>query len=215
MLLAHGDAATAHDQMGFFLQGRSVATVTTAKNTFSSGRYCACVANNRIDVLLEDLGGSDANVVLNAVEIVRPPLLDFDFGTAASPVAGGFLQVTNTTTYSAVRGYGWTAGSIASRDRGTGSDLDRDLNFTRDGTFAVDVLPGRYRVTVTLGDAAAAHDLVNVEIEGVWVGQFSTAANQFHTSTHAVAVDDGKLDIRLIDVGGTDANAVITALRVR
>ena len=169
MLLAHGDAATAHDQMGFFLQGRSVATVTTAKNTFSSGRYCACVANNRIDVLLEDLGGSDANVVLNAVEIVRPPLLDFDFGTAASPVAGGFLQVTNTTTYSAVRGYGWTAGSIASRDRGTGSDLDRDHNFTRDGTFAVDILPGRYRVTVTLGDAAAAHDLVNVEIEGVWV----------------------------------------------
>jgi len=215
VLLTQGDAAAAHDQMGVFLQGPQVATVTTAKNTFSKGRHCTCVVDNRIDVLLDDLGGSDVNVVLNAVEIGPPPLLKFDFGTSSSPVEEGFLQVANTTAYSATRGFGWLAGSIASRDRGTGTDLDRDLNFTRDGTFAVDVLPGRYQVTVTLGDATAPHDQMSVELEGALVGPFSTAAKQFHTSTHAVVVDDGRLDIRFLDAGGTDVNVVVNALQVR
>jgi fibronectin type 3 domain-containing protein len=215
VFLTLGDAATAHDQMGIFLQGSQVATVTTAKNQFLSDRYCICVADNRLGLLLNDLGGNDANAVVNAVEISPPPLLWFDFGTPTSPIAGGFLQVTHATAHTALRGFGWLSGSIASRERGTGTEVTRDFNFTRDGTFAVDVIPGRYRVTVTLGDAASAHDFMEVYLEGEYAGTVSTAANQFATNTYSVNVIDGQLTVRLYDAGGADVNAVINALWVR
>jgi len=215
VLLTQGDAASAHDQMGAFLQGAPAAPVTTAKNQFVTGRHCACVADNRLDLLLDDLGGGDPNVVVNALEVAAPPLLWFDFGTPTSPVAAGFLPVSHTTTYAASRGYGWSSGTVASRDRGTGSDLDRDLNFTRDAEFLVDLLRGRYQVTFTLGDAAAAHDEMEISLEGGFAGTFSTPAGQFVPQTYTVEVTDGQLAIRIRDVGGADASAVINALRIR
>src|SRR5262249_53227479 len=88
-----------------------------------------------------------------------------DVGTPTSPVASGYTQVTEATQYSAGQGYGWQSGSIDSRDRGTGTDLTRDFNFTTNGMFAVDVANGTYNVTVTAGDAAAAHDLLGIFLE--------------------------------------------------
>src|SRR5205823_6130149 len=52
----------------------------------------------------------------------------FDFGTATSPVAAGYTQVSGSTNYSTALGYGWIQGmgNIQDRDREVGSDLTRD-----------------------------------------------------------------------------------------
>src|SRR3954453_12901795 len=65
----------------------------------------------------------------------------YDFGPAAAPQLVGGIAVSEATTYSAARGYGWLSGTVATRDRGSGpspSDDTRDYAYTADATFAVD-----------------------------------------------------------------------------
>ena len=214
LTLTLGDAAGAHDQMGVSAQGTELDSITTAKAQFATRTWRTCACDNQLLTLFDDRGGSDANVIVNAIEVAAPPLLNFDFGTATSPVLAGYLQVTHATTYSASRGYGWLSGTIASRDRGGVSALSRDLNFTPDGTFVADVLPGRYTVTVTTGDAAAAHDQMGIYLQGGLVDTLTRSANSFITTSYSVIVGDGQLTVRLRDLGGNDANAVINALTI-
>jgi fibronectin type 3 domain-containing protein len=171
---------------------------------------------------LTDRGGPSPWVVINGLQIERAPLpFRFDFGTATSPVATGYTQVTEATGYSAGQGYGWRSGAIESRDRGPGSDgqnrnaLVRDLNRTTDGTFAVDLANGTYTVTVTMGDGWHDMDLVAVFLEGVKVDTVSTLDDEFAVRTYTVRVTDGQLTLRLKDLGGADPNAVINALVIR
>ncbi len=215
LTVTYGDATTAHDLMATAVQGDGVGSLTTAVNQFVSRTYRTCVADNLARVLFVDAGGKDANVAVAAVEAAEPAAPKFDFGTAGSPLASGYLRVTQATTYSSYRGYGWLSGTVASRDRGAGDDLTRDFNFTHDGTFVVDVLPGRYRVTVLVGDVTTAHDQMGVWLEGEQVDTISTLANQATTRAYTVNVSDGQLTLELRDLGGSDANAVINALEVR
>jgi hypothetical protein len=74
--------------------------------------------------------------------------LRFDFGDYNSPVATGFLQVEPRTTYSGTRGYGW-ATRVASKTRvdttpgtDTATALRRDFNYSREGTFKVNLVAG-------------------------------------------------------------------------
>jgi hypothetical protein len=138
----------------------------------------------------------------------------FDFGTAASPVASGYAQVTEDMTFSAARGFGWQSGAISSRDRGTGNALTRDLHLTRQGTFAVILANGTYTVTVTMGDASVPHDRMGVSLEGVQVDEVNTAAREFVTRSYPVTISDGQLTLALRDLGGSDSNAVINALEI-
>jgi fibronectin type 3 domain-containing protein len=191
--------------------------VSTAKNQFVTRRYRTLVADNRLDVLFDDLEGPDVNAVLNAVEVRPPAVPAFDFGTPTSAVRIGYLRVSHQTTYSAQLGYGWTSGTIGSRDRGAPWNIwYRDFNFTADGTFVVDLLPGRYVVTLGAADSAANHDQFAVEIEGVRVETFTALpAGTSLARTYEASVLDGQLTVRLVDLGGVDANAVINVLTVR
>src|SRR5207248_2984662 len=113
---------------------------------------------------------STSSALTQTVTASALPSLHFDFGTTSSPVAAGYTQVANTTTYSAGRGYGWQSGTIQAVDRGTGSDLTRDLDFTPAGTFAADVPNGTYTVTLTMGDLGPyPHDQMQISLEGVVV----------------------------------------------
>ena len=139
----------------------------------------------------------------------------FDFGTSNSPVAAGYTRVSEGTRYSTARGYGWQSGTIKSRDRGTGSALERDLNFSPDGTFVVDVPNGSYEITVHLGDRGPFwHDNVGVYLEGALAGTVSTGNGQVVTSTYKVDVTDGQLTVRLRDLGGSDPNVCILGLDI-
>jgi len=138
----------------------------------------------------------------------------FDFGTTTSPVASGFTGVSPATVFSAAQGYGWQSGTTDSRDRGTGSDVNRDFDFTTDGTFAVNLANGSYNVTITMGDALFAHDQMGVFLQGTQVDSVTTAAGSFATHTYSVTVSSGQLILRLVDLGGSDPNAVINGLMI-
>jgi hypothetical protein len=138
----------------------------------------------------------------------------FDFGTSSSAVGTGYTRVSAGAGFDPTVGYGWSAGTIHEVDRGAGwSDVDRDFNSTADGTFEVNVRNGTYAVTVTLGDATTVRDDMAVSLEGVRVANNVTArAGQFVRRTFLVRVTDGKLTLRLQDLGGMTPEAAINAL---
>ena len=141
-----------------------------------------------------------------------PPTRQFDFGTANSPLANRYVRVTETTTFTPQRGYGWQSGTIGGRLNSSGAAVNIDHNYTADGTFAVTLPDDVYDVQITFGDAAAAHDQMQVSIEGVAVETVSTAAGQFLTRSYTASVSDGQLTLRLRDLGGANAEAVINGL---
>lgn len=209
-----GDAAAAHELMGLALQGAEQAPVSAAKNTFPARTMRVDVADNHVGMRFHDLGGSDPNVVVNAIEFTRMLHPLFDFGTATSPISFGYIPVSDNTPYADGRGWGWTAGSVGSRDRGTPTPINRDFVFTHDATFSVDVVPGRYLVTLVCGDATTKHDQMGIFLEGEQVATLTTNAGQFSRTTYPVIVLDGRLDVRLTDQGGSDPNVVLNGIEI-
>jgi len=69
-----------------------------------------------------------------------------------------------------------------------------------DATFVVDVLPGRYLVTVSLGDATTRHDQMGVYLEGALVGTYTVGGGDVAAPSFTVAVIDGQLTVRLVDL---------------
>ena len=152
----------------------------------------------------------------SSVVTVQLPLEKrLDFGTLKSPVELDFLRVTGNTKYTPGLGYGWTAGTVSSVDRSSGTALDRDLNLLTKGTFVVDLPNGSYRVSVRLGDAGGyAHDHMGLSLEGIAVDPITTAARTLLWQTYVVQVKDGKLHLDLYDLGGVDRNVAIAGLVV-
>ena len=213
--LTMGDAGGAHDQMGVSLEGTQVDSVGTAAGEFTVRTYRVVVADGQLNLQLKDLGGKDANAVINALELVAVPARHFDFGTATSPIAPGFVRACPATRYSAAQGYGWLSGTVDCRDRATGSSLARDFNFTALGTFVVDLPNGTYDVAVTAGDFVGAHDQMGIILEGAKADTISTAARELLVRVYRVTVADGKLTLLLDDLGGADPNVVINALEIQ
>jgi len=319
-----GDATHGHDLMGVYLEGVQVDTVTTAAGAFATHTYSVHVGDGQLTLRLADLGGSDANVTIVALEIVSTgpapealtvqiaaetipenagpsattgrvtrsgdttdslivtlasddpseatvpssvtilagesyadfdidavddaetdgdqtvtisasatgyldgsdtvvvtddevppePVGRYDFGTASSPVEIDYTQVTHTTAYSGTLGHGWTAGTVDSRDRGTGTALTRDFCFSTDATFEADLAAGTYEVAVTLGDMKYGHDHMGVFLEGTLVDDVTTAKGESATGVYTVAVTDGGLTVRLHDLGGEDVNVTVVAIEI-
>ncbi len=185
--------------------------VAAVDDTLSDGSQTVTIS-----VSASGYNGGSTTVTVTDNEPPQYAALSLDFGTSSSPVASGFKQVTATTTYTTSLGYGWLSGTIQEVDRKGGnlSAVNRDFNETSDGTFAVSVGAGTYSVTITMGDAKAAHDNMGVWLEGVQVDTVSTAAGQFVRKTYSVTVSDGQLTLRLRDLGGSDPFAVINALEI-
>jgi subtilisin family serine protease/fibronectin type 3 domain-containing protein len=137
----------------------------------------------------------------------------FDFGDSLSPVAVDYTQVTGSSGYDAALGYGWQSGPVYSVNRG-GDDLSRDLNYTRDATFAVDVANGEYDIVVRMGEALIGHDLMGVLIEGTQVDSVTTAPYEIVVNTYRTSISDGQLNLQLDDLGGSNVYAVINGLDV-
>jgi len=207
-----GDELAAHDQVAVVLEDVHVATVSTAARQHAVSRHRVRVADGALTARFDDLGGKDVNAVIDALEATR--VGPFDFGTAQSPVQSGHTAVSQATRYAAIPGFGWLAGTVGSRDRGAGGDLLRDLAVTADATFAVDVPNGAYDVSVVMGDATNAHDRMAVVLEGAEAAVVSTARGQYFSRTFRAVVADGQLTVRVADLGGADASAVINALSI-
>ena len=80
-----------HDQMGIFLEGGQADAIDTAPGQVVARTYYVTVDDGTLNVGLQDLGGGDPNVVIEALELRETPVVDewqFDFGTSTSPVDG-------------------------------------------------------------------------------------------------------------------------------
>jgi fibronectin type 3 domain-containing protein len=209
-----GDPTAAHEQMGVSLEGATFDSVSTTAGSYTRRSYTVAVSDGQLTLELEDLGGPDGDVVLNGLQVAQAQPLMLDFGTASSPVAAGWARARAGLAYDPARGYGWSAGMIQERDRGGANALTRDLDFTPDGTFRIDLANGAYDVTLTVGDGATAHDAIAVFLEGVQRDTLSPAKKEFLERSYRVVVTDGDLLLRLKDQGGSDPNAVVNALAV-
>jgi PKD repeat protein len=139
----------------------------------------------------------------------------FDFGTAWSPAAPGYLKAA-LVTYAPARGSGWeSVARLTAHDRGTADSLTRDLHRGPAGTFLVDLPNGTYRVTATLGDAFVRRDQMAIWAEGRKVASdLTTNAGQFVRPSFQVAVTDGQLNLRFVDEGGNNPYFTLAALEV-
>ena len=65
--LTVGDAAGSHDEIGVFLEGTLVDTVSPGRNALVSRSYRVAVADEQLTLTLDDLGGSDGYTVINSL----------------------------------------------------------------------------------------------------------------------------------------------------
>ena len=132
---------------------------------------------------------------------VAPTSRRFDFNASSVVTQTGYTGVLGTTTYTAAQGYGWLS-AVSSFDAsavsGTNySNLIRDTNFsTSTGIFQADLANGTYEVTVALGNAQSARNLMNVTVPvGILqsgaanVTNVSTVAGQLASATFVVQTD--------------------------
>lgn len=161
---------------------------------------------------------ADPVIVRNAMPAPVASPRNFDFGTATSPVAPGYVQVTEATAYTP-GGYGWTTPSNAtSVDRIFPSDpLKRDFvtSATASGTFQVDLPNGVYAVTVTMGDNLQAHDRMVVMANGaIILPDVNTRAGFYAINLANVRVTSGSLTLQFLDAGGLSPTWVVNAVSI-
>src|SRR5262245_20452333 len=179
----------------------------------SSGRSASArqrqKRSKRCDLTLEQLEKRE----LLATSVPLP--LHLDFGSSTSPVAFGDIGVP-VAGYSSTRGYGWLSTTgISAVDRGTSNPLTRDFHQGHDSTFLVDLAPGTYNVTLTLGDAKDDRSNIAVWIEGTQVASgISTLPGQFLQRTFQVQVNDGQLTLRIAGLGSSTNAFALDALDI-
>ncbi|MFC0712711.1 rhamnogalacturonan lyase family protein [Cellulomonas biazotea] len=138
----------------------------------------------------------------------------FDLGTATSPVADGYTQVTEATRYSAGTGFGIVPAegvTPISRDRGATDAADRDFVLATSWSFVVDVPNGTYDVTVRSGDllATSSTTTTNLTLEGATAGTLKTKQVAVE-GTWRTTVADGQLTLGVTGAGsGGYVNAVV------
>lgn len=129
---------------------------------------------------------------------INSPTAHLDFGTSRSPVAIGYARVP-LIPFNASLGYGWqrTAGILAV-DQNTRNALTRDLHTGVAGNFLVELVPGTYDVTLTLGDYRNARPNVRVFLQGQAMGTVSTRARQYIATTYRTNTLTGLITIGLV-----------------
>lgn len=183
-------------------------TLTFASAITATGAYTLTIGAGVQDAAGGALAGaSTIGFTYSAATIP----LEYDFGTAASPVATGWTQVTNATSFSTALGYGWTnASAVVSYDTGitkyTSPDpnVTRDFNYTHGDTFAVDLANGTYTVTLVLGDARDYAYNMNVSLEGAAATAVdTTTAQPIVTKVYTVVVVNNQLTVNIGGAGSS------------
>ncbi len=113
----------------------------------------------------------------------------FDFGPG--PLARSYTQVLPSDLYSQERGYGFEPGAVVIGVTRDGKDALRSdlITSTQPFYFSVAVPPGNYRVTVSVGDqAAATATTIKAELRRLMLERVQTAPGKFETRSFIVNV---------------------------
>lgn len=95
VVVTMGDATTAHDKMAVSLEGSQVANLSSSAGQFLRNTYQVTVSNGQLTLALDDRGGRDPVVVINALEISRVsggPLLATSLGGNAHPFWVAYMR---------------------------------------------------------------------------------------------------------------------------
>ncbi|TKH41307.1 esterase [Paenibacillus terrae] len=136
----------------------------------------------------------------------------FDFG--AGPVESGYTGVSASLRYDSTRGYGFrtpeNVRNVGASGTGVASDAVRFLTTgtKSENTFDVDLAPGLYEVSVTLGNTTRA----SVAAEGVY--QVINMTGDGAKDRFQIPVTDGQLNL-LITEGKEGTSFAISALEIR
>jgi fibronectin type 3 domain-containing protein len=205
-----GDYVYGHDKIDVFAEGvLKVNDISVSAGSFSEQRFSVVVSGGQLNLVFADDGGSDANWVINAIEITQGTTPSssasfwrgYDFGTSSSPFQADYLPVTH----------------INARDRGISDKLKRDFIFdSGDVSLDLEGIPtGDYFITVIMGDQYYRHDLIDVYAEGVQkLNDVTINAGQFVQRTFTVSISDGELNIRFHDDGGFDDNWIVNGITI-
>jgi probable HAF family extracellular repeat protein len=182
--------------------------------TLKVGPNILGAAGLRMDQNSDGVSGTPSDGYTTSFTLEAAPM-HFQFGPSTTPLKANYTLVTADTAYDPYSsGYGWSAGTIHTVDRGRGSAATRYLAYMTQGTFSLDLANGTYKVTLTMGDATSAHDQMGVSLQGEQVDSVNTAAGRSVTRTYTATVSDGRLDLELDDLGGADPYAVISQLDI-
>jgi subtilisin family serine protease/fibronectin type 3 domain-containing protein len=155
VIVTLGDALQAHDQMGVFLEGVQVDSVSTAGGTFATNTYAVSVSDGQLTLLLDDLGGSDPYVMINGLEIiVGGPDTTGPRVTEASPTGTviGSVDRIRLTFNEAIADGSFTTADVVSLT-GPGGPFDpTSVEVVSDNVyevvFALQSDPGDYSLTI-------------------------------------------------------------------
>lgn len=121
----------------------------------------------------------------------------YDFGDIPAPA--GYEQVDNRTRYTPETGFGWVGKpELETRDRGVPDPLKRDFVFGHGpATFRVDVPPGNYVLTLTMGDMDNSNHVLQtkVNVPGVALPELRANRSEFVSLTAGLDVTSSPLDI--------------------
>ncbi len=149
----------------------------------------------------------------SSAESPEGPSLRLDLGFG--PVAEGWQRV-GQPRYSSSLGYGWesTAG-LRGITRGVADPLTRDFSRGTDQTFLIDLPDGTYQVTAVLGDPARNNDQMEISAEGAVIFESLDAPGRDSVqASFRVTVDDGQLNLRFRDGGGSDPHFALAGLAI-
>ena len=174
---------------------------TTNDNTLSPTHSYSETGTFTVRLTVTDDDGGTSFDELTVTVDDSGPVLQLDLNSATSVTEAGWVGLGSANTYDADRGYGWLASAIVF-DRTSPTDLLQDGHLGTDNIFRVDLPDGDYFVNVTMGDSAAARDLVDVYAEGALVlDNVTTPINQFVHRSFPVTVTGNQLSLRFDDDG--------------
>src|SRR5262249_19208152 len=125
------------------LQVGSLATQTDVKVRWDDGSIRFAVLTAQVPATgtypLTATGSASVPHAGSPPPPAAPAPLHYDFGTPSSPVAAGYVGVSEANWLGQGQSYGWISGTLTSRDRTDGSsNLTRDFVCSPDETFAVE-----------------------------------------------------------------------------
>lgn len=220
-----GEVGAVHDNMrifaeGFLLNESNASDIDSDADEFVEVSGLVQVRDGVLDLQFESLGGVDTDWVVSSLSLdkvgdenyelvnVSQTQYDYDLGEVGSPVAAGFLRLSDLTNGE----ISWS-GAVQALDR-SGDDLNRDFVYSNSArTLEHKLANGIWDVTLNLGDASVARDNISVTAEDILQnGDIDTALGEFLEYTFRVAVSDGALSLDLADNGGSDSDWVLNRL---
>jgi subtilisin family serine protease/fibronectin type 3 domain-containing protein len=174
VIVTMGETIVPHDQMGVFLEGVQVDSVTTAAGQFAVNTYRASVSDGQLSLGLRDLGGSDVWVMLNALDVVfagpdltGPRILSTD----AEGIRSGPIDRIHVSFSEPLQDGSFTVDDVLSLIGPDGPITPLSVELTSDGSHAITFeqvnASGDFSLVLGSDIADVAGNLLDQDSDGV------------------------------------------------